>query len=61
MENAEPVAHTTRMHTPVRWRHEGETLRFHSVVHIADVWKVYAWHDWIPEDEATMRALAELR
>lgn len=61
-EGAEPVAHTTRMHAPVRWRHAGgQTLRFHSVVHIADVWKVYAWHDWIPEDEATMRALVELR
>jgi transcriptional regulator with XRE-family HTH domain len=60
-DGAQPVAHTTRLHLPVRWRHEGQTLRFQSVLHIADVWKVYAWSDWIPEDEATMRALAALR
>ncbi|HUF53892.1 MAG TPA: hypothetical protein VMR52_08995 [Dehalococcoidia bacterium] len=57
-EPAEPVDHTTRMRYSVRWRsHAGVTLHFTSVVHVADVWQAYAWHDWIPEDAETLRIL----
>lgn len=61
-EPAEPVAHTTRMHYPVRWRHEsGQLLRFAAMMHVADVWQVFAWHDWVPEDADTLRLLADLK
>lgn len=60
-EPAEPVEHTTRMRYPARWRNEdGRVLRFAAVVHVADVWQVYAWHDWIPEDAETMRVISEI-
>jgi transcriptional regulator with XRE-family HTH domain len=60
-EPAEPVEHTTRMRYPARWRHDtGEVLRFSAIVHVADVWEVYAWHDWIPEDPETLRVVSGL-
>ena len=59
-EPAEPVPHTTRMHYRVRWRHDsGAIMRFSAMMHIADVWQVFAWHDWIPEDPDTLRLLQE--
>jgi transcriptional regulator with XRE-family HTH domain len=61
-EPAEPVEHTTRMRYSARWRHTtGEVLRFSGLIHIADVWQVYAWHDWIPENAETLAAIDELR
>ena len=60
-EPAEPVDHTTRMRYPVRFRHaSGEILRFGAVVHVADVWQVYAWHDWIPENAETLSTVLKL-
>jgi transcriptional regulator with XRE-family HTH domain len=60
-EPADPVAHTTRMHYRVRWRlRDGGQLRFSAMIHVADVWHVFAWHDWIPEDTETQRLLQEL-
>jgi transcriptional regulator with XRE-family HTH domain len=60
-EPAEPVEHTTRMRCPMRWRHEGgQLMRFSGLIHVADVWQVFAWHDWIPEDAETMRLLGDL-
>lgn len=57
-EPAEPVTHTTRMHYPVRWRHEsGQVMRFTAVMHVADVWHAFSWHDWIPDDAETIRLL----
>lgn len=59
---AEPVPHTTRMHYRVRWRHEdGQLMKFTGLMHVADVWQVFAWHDWIPEDAATLGGLDSLR
>lgn len=53
---AEPVPYTTRMHYRVRWRHDsGQLMKFAGVMHVADVWHVFAWHDWIPEDAETLR------
>jgi transcriptional regulator with XRE-family HTH domain len=60
-EPAEPVRHTTRMHYPVRWRHEsGQLMRFAAVMHVADVWQVFSWHDWVPEDADTLSLLQSL-
>jgi len=60
-EPAEPVDHTTRMRYPARWRHEtGAVMRFAAVVHVADVWQVFAWHDWVPEDPETLRLVRDL-
>lgn len=57
-EPAEPLPQTTRMHYPVRWRDdEGRLLRFTSVSTVADVYQVFAWHDWIPDDAETMLLL----
>jgi hypothetical protein len=57
-ESTEPVPHTTRMHYPVRWRHEsGRTMRFTATMHVADVWQELSWHDWVPEDEETLGLL----
>jgi transcriptional regulator with XRE-family HTH domain len=55
---AEPVPHTTRMHYSVRWRHEsGQLMRFAAMMHVADVWQVFAWHDWIAEDADSLRLI----
>lgn len=60
-EPAEPVPYTTRVHYRVRWRHEsGQLLRFAALMHVADVWQAYAWHDWVPEDAETLRLVQEL-
>jgi transcriptional regulator with XRE-family HTH domain len=57
-EKAEPVPHTTRMHYPVRWRHEsGQLMRFTAIMHVADIWQELSWHDWFPEDAETFRLL----
>jgi transcriptional regulator with XRE-family HTH domain len=56
--SSEPVAHTTRMTYPVRWRREdGTLLRFTAIMTVADVWHVFAWHDWIPDDAETLAAV----
>ncbi len=58
---AEPVLHTTRMHYTVRLRHEsGHVMRFSGIMHVADVWQVFAWHDWIPEDAKTLALLPKV-
>jgi hypothetical protein len=57
-EAAEPVAHTTRMTYPVRFRHKaGEEMSFTATMHVADLWQDLSWHDWIPTDEATVALL----
>jgi transcriptional regulator with XRE-family HTH domain len=59
-EGAEPVSHTTRMHCPVRWRlDDGRLLRFTALMHVADIWQVFAWHDWHPDYPETLKALLE--
>jgi transcriptional regulator with XRE-family HTH domain len=61
-EPAEPVAHTTRIHYRVRWRlGTGELMRFAGIIHVADIWQVFAWHDWIPEDSETLTLLERLK
>lgn len=61
-EAAEPVSHTTRMTYPVRWRLEtGELLSFTAIMTVADVWQVFAWHDWVPDDPETTAALRNLQ
>ncbi|MEX2237742.1 MAG: helix-turn-helix domain-containing protein [Dehalococcoidia bacterium] len=57
-QRAEPVPHTTRMTYPVRWRHEdGQLMRFTATMHVADVWQELSWHDWVPDNEETLRLL----
>lgn len=51
---SEPVAITTRMRYPVRWRRDdGRLMRFAAVMTVADVSQVFSWHDWVPEDAGT--------
>jgi hypothetical protein len=35
-------------------------LKFHGVLTIADLWNELSWNDWIPADEATRAAVAEM-
>ena len=47
-ENAEPVALTTRMTYPIKWRHDdGRVVSFTATMHVADLWQDLTWHDWI--------------
>jgi len=59
-DDAKPVPRSTRLQYPVRWRHEsGAIMSFTVVMHIADIWQELSWHDWIPDDEATLSLLLQ--
>ena len=60
-EQAKPVPHTTRMRYPIRYRIEtGDLLTFTCTMHVADIWQELSWHDWVPNDAATIAALESL-
>ncbi len=60
-QTAEPVPYTTRMPYRVRWRCPGgEAMRFMCTMHVADIWQDLSWHDWIPEDPASLQALQDV-
>lgn len=51
------VRHTTRMRYAIHWRHDtGALMRFSCTMHVADIWQELSWHDWIPDDAATLEA-----
>jgi hypothetical protein len=60
-EKAAPVPHRTRHLYEVQWRHAKGLLKFHGVLTIADLWNELSWNDWIPADEATRAAVAEMK
>lgn len=60
-EAAEPISLATRMTYPFRWRHEdGSVLSFTATMHMADLWQDLTWHDWVPDNSATIDALNRL-
>jgi transcriptional regulator with XRE-family HTH domain len=60
-EPSAPLPQTTRMHYPVRWRDDkGRLLQFTAISTVADVYQVFAWHDWVPDDAETLRILQSL-
>lgn len=55
---APSVPHTTRMRYAMRWRHDsGVLMTFSCTMHVADIWQELSWHDWIPDDAATLEAV----
>lgn len=59
-ESAEPIPHGILRPYRVRWRHEGRLMSFSCRMVMADIWGEMHWNEWIPEDEATWRAVSAL-
>ncbi len=60
-EESPVIPRRTRMRYAVRWwRDDGRMLRFACLMHVADIWQEFSWHDWTPEDAETFAFVTSL-
>jgi hypothetical protein len=60
-EQVPPLEHWTRHQYQFHWRgHDDRVMRFHIILHVADIWNELFWADYVPQDAETWTVLREL-